>query len=118
MPGRNFDGQGLRRPVNDTLRGAISQNRDLKVFVAAGYYDFATPYFAAEYTFNHLGLDPSLNKNIRLEHYGKTLHVAPDYDHAAEDHIGDWFEQFYSIRFRNYPVGREYLHEAEQIACG
>ncbi len=64
-------GTAQNRYVNvaDTLRGAISQNRDLKVFVAAGYYDFATPYFAAEYTFNHLGLDPSLYKNIRLEHY-------------------------------------------------
>jgi carboxypeptidase C (cathepsin A) len=64
-------GAAQNRYVNvaDTLRGAISQNRDLKVFVAAGYYDFATPYFAAEYTFNHLGLDPSLYKNIRLEHY-------------------------------------------------
>ena len=64
-------GSAQNRYVNvaDTLRGAISQNRDLKVFVAAGYYDFATPYFAAEYTFSHLGLDPSLDKNIRLEHY-------------------------------------------------
>ena len=64
-------GTAQNRYVNvaDTLRGAISQNRDLKVFVAAGYYDFATPYFAAEYTFNHLGLDPSLYRNIRLEHY-------------------------------------------------
>ena len=44
-------GSAQNRYVNvaDTLRGAISQNRDLKVFVAAGYYDFATPYFAAEY---------------------------------------------------------------------
>ncbi len=56
--------------------------------------------------------------DIRLEHYGKTLHVAHAYDLAAEDNIRDWFEQFYSIRFRNYPVGREYLHEAEQISCG
>ncbi|MBW8885054.1 MAG: hypothetical protein JF612_09840 [Planctomycetia bacterium] len=56
--------------------------------------------------------------DIRLEHYGKTLHIAPDYDVTAEDHIREWFEQFYSIRFRNYPVGREYLHEAEQISCG
>ena len=50
-------GSAQNRYVNvaDTLRGAISQNRDLKVFVAAGYYDFATPYFAAEYTFSHLG---------------------------------------------------------------
>jgi formylmethanofuran dehydrogenase subunit A len=56
--------------------------------------------------------------DIRQEHYGKTLHVAPTYDPAAEAHIGDWFEQFYSIRFRNYPVGREYLHQAEQVPCG
>jgi carboxypeptidase C (cathepsin A) len=64
-------GTAQNRYVNvaDTLRAAIAQNRDLKVFVAAGYYDFATPYFAAEYTFNHLGLDPSLYKNLRLEHY-------------------------------------------------
>src|SRR4029079_14604516 len=56
--------------------------------------------------------------DIREEYFGKTLHVAPEYDPAAEQHIGEWFEQFYSIRFRNYPVGREYLHEAEQVACG
>ena len=64
-------GTAQNRYVNvaDTLRGAISQNRDLKVFVAEGYYDFATPYFAAEYTFNHLGLDPTLYKNIRHERY-------------------------------------------------
>jgi carboxypeptidase C (cathepsin A) len=47
----------------------MSQNQALKVFVACGYYDFATPFFAAEYTFDHLGIDPSLRKNITLEHY-------------------------------------------------
>jgi carboxypeptidase C (cathepsin A) len=47
----------------------MSQNQFLKVFVAAGYYDFATPFYAAEYTFNHLQLDPALARNIHLEHY-------------------------------------------------
>ncbi len=55
--------------VGETLRNAISQNANLKVLVAAGYYDCATPFYAAEYTFSHLGLDPALAKNIRLEHY-------------------------------------------------
>jgi carboxypeptidase C (cathepsin A) len=55
--------------VGETLRDAMSQNQSLKVFVGAGYYDFATPFFAAEYTFDHLGLDPALAKNITLEHY-------------------------------------------------
>ena len=31
----------------------------MKLFVASGYYDLATPYFATEYTLSHLGLDPS-----------------------------------------------------------
>jgi len=55
--------------VAETLRDAMSYNRDLKVFVAKGYYDLATPYFAAEYTVNHMGLDPSIRKNITGNHY-------------------------------------------------
>lgn len=55
--------------VSETLRDAMSQNQALKVFVAAGYYDFATPFFAAEYTFDHLGLDPALRANVTLQHY-------------------------------------------------
>ncbi len=55
--------------VADTLREALSQNRHLKVFVANGYYDLATPYFATEYTFSHLGLDPSLADNIAMRYY-------------------------------------------------
>jgi len=64
-------GSAQNRYVNvaETLRGAMTQNQNLKVFVAAGYYDFATPFFAAEYTVGHLQLDPSLQKNIHLEHY-------------------------------------------------
>jgi carboxypeptidase C (cathepsin A) len=37
--------------------------------VANGYYDLATPYFATEYTFNHLGLDPSLQANVAMGYY-------------------------------------------------
>lgn len=55
--------------VAETLRRAMSQNQFLKVFVANGYYDLATPYFATEYTVNHLALDPSLQKNISMGYY-------------------------------------------------
>lgn len=55
--------------VADTLRKAIHMNPHLKVFVANGYYDLATPYFASEYTVSHLGLDPSLWGNITLAYY-------------------------------------------------
>ena len=56
--------------------------------------------------------------DIREEHMGKLLHVAPDYDRGAEADIGQWFEDCYSIRFRNYPVGNDYSHVAEEVHCG
>jgi len=55
--------------VAETLRTAMTRNPSLKVFVANGYYDLATPYFATQYTFDHLGLDPSLRHNISMGYY-------------------------------------------------
>ena len=55
--------------VSETLRSAMTQNPALKIFVANGYYDLATPYFATRYTFDHLSLDPSLRNNISMGYY-------------------------------------------------
>ena len=54
--------------------------------------------------------------DIRHERYGKTLHVGPEYDTGIEPKIAEWFEDFYSIRFRNYPVSESYLHESENVS--
>ncbi len=53
---------------------------------------------------------------IRDPANGKTLHVEPDYDHEVESDIQAWFEKYYSIRWRNYPVDASYLHESEVIS--
>lgn len=55
--------------VGETLRKAMSMNPHLRVFVANGYYDLATPYLATRYTFDHLELDESLRDNITMTHY-------------------------------------------------
>jgi carboxypeptidase C (cathepsin A) len=55
--------------VSETLRKAITTNPYLKVFVASGYFDLATPYFATDYTFNHLALEKALQKNITTAYY-------------------------------------------------
>ena len=55
--------------VSEALRSAFAKNPHMKVFVGCGYFDMATPYFAAEYTFNHLGLHPSIRKNITMQYY-------------------------------------------------
>ena len=66
----NFgDAQNRYADVAGTLREAMSKNPNLKVLVANGYYDLATPYFATEYTFDHLGLDPSLTDHVTMTYY-------------------------------------------------
>ncbi|HEY7389416.1 MAG TPA: peptidase S10, partial [Bryobacteraceae bacterium] len=55
--------------VANTLRDAMTQNQALKVFVAAGYYDLATPFFTVEYTLSHMGLDPKLRSHIAISYY-------------------------------------------------
>ena len=51
--------------VGETLRKAMSMNPYLRVYVANGYFDLATPYFATRYVFNHMALDPSLRGSIQ-----------------------------------------------------
>jgi len=46
------------------LRKAFVQNPAMKLYIASGYYDMATPYFATKYTFDHIGLDAAAKKNI------------------------------------------------------
>jgi carboxypeptidase C (cathepsin A) len=55
--------------VSESLRSAFAKNPHMKVFVGCGYYDMATPYFAAEYTFSHMGLHPSERKNVSFQYY-------------------------------------------------
>ncbi len=55
--------------VAETLRSAMTKNPNLKVFVANGYYDLATPYFATRYTFNHMHLDETLRDHVSMGYY-------------------------------------------------
>jgi carboxypeptidase C (cathepsin A) len=55
--------------VAGTLRQAMTKNPDLRVFIACGYYDLATPFFASDYTVSHLGLDPGLAEHVRTAYY-------------------------------------------------
>jgi carboxypeptidase C (cathepsin A) len=55
--------------VSPDLRDAFLINPELRVYVACGYYDLATPYFAAEYTFNHLSLPSKLAERIKFSYF-------------------------------------------------
>ncbi|HEX6940458.1 MAG TPA: hypothetical protein VF158_13670 [Longimicrobiales bacterium] len=55
--------------VAEELRQAMSINPYLHVFVAAGYYDLATPYFAMEYTIATMQLDEAQRGRLSMEYY-------------------------------------------------
>lgn len=73
---------------SETLRGAIHKNPYLKVLFINGYYDLATPFFATEYTVDHMLLDPALRDNIEMAYY-KSGHMVyihkPSLDKMTKD---------------------------------
>jgi carboxypeptidase C (cathepsin A) len=55
--------------VANDLAEAMKTNPRLRVMVNGGYYDLATPFFAAEYEEKHLPIPQSLAKNIEYDWY-------------------------------------------------
>jgi carboxypeptidase C (cathepsin A) len=55
--------------VMPDLAVAMKTNPNLKVQLNGGYYDLATPYFAAEYELHQLPIQPSLQNNIEMHFY-------------------------------------------------
>jgi carboxypeptidase C (cathepsin A) len=55
--------------VANDLAEAMKTNPRLKVMVNGGYYDLATPFFAAQYEDKHLPIPQSLAKNIEYAWY-------------------------------------------------
>jgi carboxypeptidase C (cathepsin A) len=51
------------------LRQALVKNTYLKVLVMEGHYDLATPFYAANYTIDHLNLNPQYRNNISFATY-------------------------------------------------
>ncbi len=56
---------------------------------------------------------------IRKDVLGRSLYVAPEYDEGVVPDIEEWFEEYYTIQFANYPVDAHHLSEGGvAMACG
>lgn len=55
--------------VMPDLAAVMRSNPRLKVATYAGYFDLATPFFAAEYELAHLPIPAALRANLELHHY-------------------------------------------------
>jgi carboxypeptidase C (cathepsin A) len=61
------------------LAEALQRNTHLQVLLNSGIYDLATPYYAAEYTMDHLELPKELRDHIQIVEYdaGHMMYVHP-----------------------------------------
>jgi carboxypeptidase C (cathepsin A) len=62
-------GNPIELNVAVDLAEAMKTNPRLKVMVNGGYYDLATPFFAAQYEEKHLPIPQALAKNIEFDWY-------------------------------------------------
>lgn len=81
--------------VAETLRRAIAQHPFLKVFVASGLYDLATPHLATRYTLDHLGLPPELRGNVEEVRYpaGHMMYVDEGILNRLSDDLSRFVQQ-------------------------
>ena len=64
---KEFEGASVS--VVDKLGAAMRSNPHLRVHVACGYTDGATPHFAAEHVLARLPIPPQLRENIEVRYY-------------------------------------------------
>ena len=85
----HYDSSGNVRPwtydqnrymdMTEPLRSTMARNPYLKVFVAAGYYDMATPFHGIEMNMWHLAYDPVYFQRVSFGYYeaGHMMYIRP-----------------------------------------
>ncbi len=71
--------------VTPFIAKGMRQNKDLRVFVANGYYDLATPFFATEISLNHYDID---SQRVDMHYYeaGHMMYIHhPSLQKLSED---------------------------------
>src|SRR5215470_13011968 len=81
--------------VDQDLAQAMITNPKLLVQVENGYYDLATPFFATEYTMEHLGLPEALEKNVKLDYYnaGHMMYLQDEDRASLHNHIASFIDR-------------------------
>jgi carboxypeptidase C (cathepsin A) len=77
---KNGDWGGLYLPnTGEDLASLMSKNPNVKILVLNGYFDLATPFYATEYTFDHLGLEKKIKSNISMKYFeaGHMMYINP-----------------------------------------
>jgi carboxypeptidase C (cathepsin A) len=73
---------------------AMVSNPNMPVEVENGYYDLATPFFATEFTMDHLQIPGALDKNITLKYYdtGHMIYLDDQGRRELHNNIADFID--------------------------
>jgi carboxypeptidase C (cathepsin A) len=85
--------QGSPNVAGDLIT-ALQTNPSLHVQVENGYYDMATPFFATEYTMDHLFLPGNLRSHIDFKYYGAghMMYLRPEDLTNLKANVGSFIE--------------------------
>ncbi len=74
------------------LVSTLSKNPQLRVFIASGYFDIVTPYFATDYTVEHLDMNPALFHNIERQYFdaGHLMYLHPPSLARLQESLGNF----------------------------
>ena len=77
------------------LADAMKMNPELKVQMHGGYYDLATPYFAAEYELWHLAVPAEIARNVEIKLYpaGHMVYAHDASRMALHDNAADFIRR-------------------------
>ena len=96
-----LDNQSISQ--ENTIYEAMSKNPFLKVWVLCGYYDAATPFYAAEWVYDHVFINDRLQDNLSFTYYpsGHMIYVNADSLVQLHQDAEAWFPRlFASVRKR------------------
>jgi len=81
--------------MTDALRGTMTRNPFMKVFVAIGYYDMATIMGGAEFNFTHLAYDKQVTDRVSYGYYeaGHMIYIRPSAHKALKQDIAKFIQQ-------------------------
>jgi formylmethanofuran dehydrogenase subunit A len=102
------------RMLGLSRKGHLGPGADADITIYAPHDDKQRMFELPRYVI-HAGEIVVDDGQIQQHNDGRLLHVQPTFDAECVPDIQKWFEENYSIQFRNYPVDPSYLHSHEVI---
>lgn len=89
----NFGNNCKNCNVSDTFATLLTKNPALRVYIASGYFDLATPFLGAIYTVSHLGLRQELKDHIQMVFFeaGHMMYIHPPSAEKFKKEITDFY---------------------------